>query len=136
MSFIDKFKQFIARGNVIDLAVAVIIGGAFQGIVNSLVTDLLTPPLGFVLGRVKFDDLALKLSPVGGGEPVTINYGKFLQVSFNFLLIALCVFLLIELVHRLQRKQQAAPAAPPAPSKEEELLTEIRDLLKVRNGAA
>lgn len=139
MSFFEKFKQFISKGNVIDLAVAVIVGGAFQSIVNSLVTDILTPPLGFVLGRVKFDDLKLQ---VGSGfikDPVTINYGKFLQASFDFVLMAFCVFMLVQLVQHLQRKKEAAPATPPPPpepSAEEKLLTEIRDLLKERKGAA
>jgi len=139
MSFFDKFRQFIARGNVIDLAVAVIVGGAFQSIVNSLVTDIITPPLGFVLGRVKFDDLKLQIGSGLIKDPVTIDYGKFLQASFDFILMAFCVFMLVQLVHRLQRKKEAAPATPPPPpepSAEAKLLTEIRDLLKERKGAA
>ena len=137
MSFLEKFKQFIARGNVIDLAVAVIVGGAFQNIVNSLVTDVITPPLGFVMGKIKFDDLALQLGAGLVKEPVTINYGKFIQASFDFIIMAFCVFLLVQLVHRLQRKKEveaAAPPPPPEPSAEEKLLTEIRDLLKERKG--
>lgn len=135
MGFLEKFKQFIARGNVIDLAVAVIIGGAFGNIVNSLVTDVLTPPLGFVLGHVKFDDLKLQLGKGLIENPVTINYGKFLQMTFNFLIVAFCVFLLVELVNRLHHKKEPeAPAPPPAPSAEEKLLAEIRDLLKEKRG--
>ena len=139
MSFFEKFKQFISKGNVIDLAVAVIVGGAFQSIVNSLVTDIITPPLGFVMGRVKFDDLKLQIGSGLIKDPVTINYGKFLQASFDFILMAFCVFLLVQLVHGLQRKKEEAPAPtppPPEPSAEEKLLTEIRDLLKERKGAA
>jgi len=139
MSFFEKFKQFVSKGNVIDLAVAVIVGGAFQSIVNSLVTDIITPPLGFVMGRVKFDDLKLQIGSGLIKDPVTINYGKFLQASFDFILMAFCVFLLVQLVHGLQRKKEEAPAPtppPPEPSAEEKLLTEIRDLLKERKGAA
>jgi len=139
MSFFEKFKQFVSKGNVIDLAVAVIVGGAFQSIVNSLVTDIITPPLGFVMGRVKFDDLKLQIGSGLIKDPVTIDYGKFLQASFDFILMAFCVFMLVQLVHRLQRKKEAAPATPPPPpepSAEAKLLTEIRDLLKERKGAA
>jgi len=138
MTFFEKFKQFIAKGNVIDLAVAVIVGGAFQSIVNSLVTDILTPPLGFILGRVKFDDLKLQIGSGLIKDPVTINYGKFIQATFDFVLMAFCIFLLVQLVHRLQRKKEveaAAPPAPPEPSAEEKLLTEIRDLLKERKAS-
>jgi large conductance mechanosensitive channel len=134
MGFVDKFKQFIARGNVIDLAVAVIIGGAFGGIVNSLVADVLTPPIGFLLGHVKFEDLKVQIGRGLIDNPVTINYGKFLQVSFNFIIVAFCVFLLVELVHKLQRKKEETPATPPEPSAEVKLLTEIRDLLKEKGG--
>jgi large conductance mechanosensitive channel len=123
------------RGNVVDMAVGVIIGGAFGRIVTSLVADVLTPPLGYATGGVKFEDLAYQFPPmaVGGLQlaPATIYYGKFLQASFDFLIVALCVFLLVKAMNTVMRKKVAAPK-PPEPSVSEKLLTEIRDLLKAR----
>lgn len=123
------------RGNVIDMAVGVIIGGAFGKIISSVVADVIMPPLGLLVGGVNFTDLKLELKPaemVDGvmQDAVTLNYGKFLQTAFDFIIIALSIFLFVKLIGKLMRKKEEEPAAPPAPSKEEQLLTEIRDLLK------
>lgn len=139
-TFLQDFKAFAMKGNVIDMAVGVIIGGAFGKIVSSMVADVIMPPIGLLVGGVNFTDLKWVLKPAvmqDGQEvaaAVTLNYGNFLQVTFDFLVIAFSVFLFVRLLSRLNRKQEkpAAPAAPPAPSKEEQLLTEIRDLLKER----
>ena len=129
------------KGNVIDMAVGVIIGGAFGKIVSSVVADVIMPPIGLLVGGVNFTDLKLVLKPavVENGKEVaaavTLNYGNFLQVTFDFLIIAFSVFLFVRLLSELNHKKPqkpATPAAPPAPSKEEQLLTEIRDLLKER----
>ncbi len=131
MPFIQEFKKFAMRGNVIDLAVGVVIGGAFGKIVNSLVADIITPPLGLVIGGVDFSNLTINLnSPIGDLKPVTINYGKFLQASFDFLIIAFALFLLIRTINRLQKKEEEKPAPPPEIPADVKLLTEIRDLLK------
>lgn len=137
-TFLQDFKAFAMKGNVIDMAVGVIIGGAFGKIVSSVVADVIMPPIGLLVGGVNFTDLKWVLKPavVEEGQEVaaavTLNYGNFLQVTFDFLVIAFSVFLFVRLLSRLNRKKEkpAAPAAPPAPSKEELLLTEIRDLLK------
>lgn len=137
-SFLQDFKAFAMKGNVIDMAVGVIIGGAFGKIVSSVVADVIMPPIGLLVGGVNFTDLKLVLKPAvmeNGKEvvaAVTLNYGNFLQVTFDFLIIAFSVFLFVRLLSELNHKKTkpAAPAAPPAPSKEELLLTEIRDLLK------
>ncbi len=140
-TFLQEFKAFAVKGNAIDMAVGVIIGGAFGKIVTSIVNDLIMPPIGWLIGGVDFKDLSVKLpvNPLSVEEgveavPVTINYGNFLQTTFDFLIIAFCVFMLLRLVMKLSKKKEekapAAPPAPPAPSKEEVLLTEIRDLLK------
>jgi len=119
MSLLQEFKEFAMRGNVVDMAVGVIMGGAFGKIVSSLVADVLTPPIGYVTGGVKFDELAYR----------GISYGKFLQATFDFLIIALCVFAMVKVMNTLMRKKAAAPK-PPDPTPSEKLLTEIRDLLK------
>lgn len=136
-SFLQDFKALAMRGNVIDMAVGVIIGGAFGKIVSSIVADVIMPPIGLLVGGVNFTDLKLQLKPaevVDGVEKaaVTLNYGNFLQATFDFIIIAFSIFLFIRLLAKLNRKKEEvpAPAAPPAPSKEEVLLTEIRDLLK------
>ena len=137
-SFLQDFKAFAMKGNVIDMAVGVIIGGAFGKIVSSIVADVIMPPIGLLVGGVNFTDLKLVLKPAvmeDGKElaaAVTLNYGNFLQVTFDFLIIAFSVFLFVRLLSKLSRKKAApaTPPAPPAPSKEEQLLTEIRDLLK------
>lgn len=141
-TFLQEFKAFAVKGNAIDMAVGVIIGGAFGKIVTSIVNDLIMPPIGWLIGGVDFKDLTLELpiNPISLKEgvdptPVTINYGNFIQTTLDFLIIAFCVFMLVRLVIKLSRKKEepkapATPPAPPAPSKEEVLLTEIRDLLK------
>lgn len=136
-SFLQDFKAFAMRGNVVDMAVGVIIGGAFGKIVSSVVADIIMPPLGLLVGGVNFTDLKLQLKPaevVDGVEKaaVTLNYGNFLQSTFDFIIIAFSIFLFIKMLTKLSQKKEvpAAPSAPPAPSNEEVLLTEIRDLLK------
>jgi len=132
--FLTEFRNFAMRGNVVDMAVGVIIGGAFGKIVTSLVNDIIMPPIGYLIGGVKFTDLSLTFPVREGMEPVTWNYGNFLQVTIDFLIVAFCVFLLVKGINKLstlkKKEEEAAPAPAPAPSKEEVLLTEIRDLLK------
>ena len=128
--FLQDFKAFAMRGNVIDMAVGVIIGGAFGKIISSVVADVIMPPLGLLVGGVNFTDLKLELKPAEMVDGVMLNYGNFLQTAFDFIIIALSIFLLVKLIGKLMRKKKEEPAAPPAPSKEEQLLTEIRDLLK------
>ena len=138
MSVIKEFKEFAMRGNVIDLAVGVVIGGAFGKIVASLVADVIMPPIGLLIGGVNFTDLKWEMKAkevVDGVEQaaVTLNYGNFLQVTFDFMIVAFAIFLFVKGINTLNKKkaeEPIAPAAPPAPSKEELLLTEIRDLLK------
>ncbi len=138
MSFVQEFKAFVQRGNVVDMAIGVIMGGAFGKIVSSLVTDILTPPLGYLTGGVDFKSLSGKLIPPQIGDkavlPVEIKFGLFLQATFDFLIIALCVFMIVKGMNHLKKKDEVAsvPAAPPEPSPQEKLLTEIRDLLKAR----
>jgi len=121
---LKEFKAFISKGNVIDLAVAVILGGAFGAIVKSLVDDLIMPLIGILLGGVNFSALTLQV-----GDAV-LTYGNFIQAIINFLVIAFALFLIIRAANNAKKKEEAAPAAPPAPSAEEKLLPEIRDLLK------
>ena len=141
-TFLQDVKAFAMKGNVIDMAVGVIIGGAFGKIVSSVVADVIMPPLGLLVGGVNFTDLKWVMKPaevVDGKEiaAVTLNYGNFLQATFDFLIIAFSIFLFIRLLTKLTTKKEAAapatPPAPPAPTKEEVLLTEIRDLLKEQN---
>ena len=128
MSVLKEFRTFLQRGNVLDLAVAVVIAGAFGKIVSSFVADVLMPPLGLLIGGVSFT--ALKWTIGGTAEaPVTLNYGIFLQALFDFLIIALAIFSIVKAINAMQRKGKAEDV-PPAPSNEEVLLTEIRDLLK------
>lgn len=136
MSFIQDFKSFAMKGNVVDMAVGIIIGGAFGKIVSSLVTDIIMPPLGLLIGGANFQDLVIRLKPAGvdaagkAVEAVNINYGNFIQTGLDFLIIAFSIFMFIKGISRLHRKQETPPPAPPTPSKEETLLTEIRDILK------
>lgn len=131
MKLVDEFKAFAMKGNVVDMAVGIIIGAAFGKIVSSVVADIIMPPLGLLLGGVNFTDLKLVMKAATDVHPaVTWNYGNFLQVTFDFLIVAFAVFMLIKAINSAKKKEEAAPAAPPAPSKEEILLTEIRDLLK------
>jgi len=130
MKIINEFKAFAMRGNVIDMAVGIIIGLAFGKIVTSVVNDIIMPPLGLILGGVNCTDLKIVLKEAVGDNPaVTINYGNFIQVIIDFLLVAFAIFLLIKAINFAQRKREETP--PPAPpTKEELLLTDIRDLLR------
>lgn len=136
MSFLSEFKQFAMRGNVVDLAVAVVVGGAFGKIVSSLVSDIIMPPIGLLLGGVSFSNLqiVLKHAVMEGDkvvhEAVAIRYGTFLETIIDFIIIAFAIFSVIKAMTVFKKKEEAAPAAPPAPTKEEILLTEIRDILK------
>jgi large conductance mechanosensitive channel len=131
MKLVDEFKTFAMKGNVVDMAVGIIIGTAFGKIVSSMVSDIIMPPLGLLIGGVNFTDLKVILKAAVEPNPaVTWNYGNFLQVCFDFLIVAFAVFMVIKAINRSKKKEEAAPAAPPAPSKQEMLLTEIRDLLK------
>jgi large conductance mechanosensitive channel len=126
-----EFKKFMLRGNVVDLAVAVVIGGAFGKIVASLVNDIIMPTIGLLLGGVSFVDLKILITEASEGvEEVAIRYGMFIQTILDFLIIGAAIFVVVKLLSKLQKKKEEAPAAPPAPTKEEVLLTEIRDLLK------
>ena len=130
MKLVDEFKAFVMRGNVVDMAVGVIIGGAFSKIVTSLVNDIFMPIIGMVLGNVDFSSLEIKLGePVEGAEQAAIRYGMFIQEIVNFLIIALCIFMVIKLINKVQKKKEEEPAPAPEPTKEEVLLTEIRDAL-------
>jgi large conductance mechanosensitive channel len=141
MGIIKEFKEFSAQGNVVDLAVGVIIGGAFGKIVTSVVSDILMPPLGILIGDSKFTELKITLkqavlSPEGSvlKEAVTLNYGNFIQALVDFTIIAFCVFLLVKAINTLRKnatqEKEVTVTAPPEPSNEEKLLSEIRDLLK------
>ena len=130
MRLVDDFKAFVMRGNVVDLAVGVIIGAAFGKIVTSLVNDIFMPIIGMIIGNVDFTSLEIKLGePVEGAEQAAIKYGMFIQEIVNFLIIALCIFMFIKLITKMQKKKEEEPAPAPEPTKEEVLLTEIRDAL-------
>ena len=135
MSIISEFKEFASRGNVIDLAVGVVIGGAFGTITNSLVQDIIMPPIGMVLSGINFADIATTLKAAGpdGKGAVVLAWGKFIQAIINFLILAIAMFVVVKAMNTMKRRQEAAEAAPetPAePSEEVKLLTEIRDALK------
>lgn len=136
VKLIDEFKAFAIKGNMVDMAVGIIIGAAFGKIVSSLVNDILMPPIGLLLGGVNFTELSLVLKKATADAPaVTWNYGNFIQVIIDFLIVAWAVFMFIKALNRMKRKSETAPAAPaepPAPEKDEVLLTEIRDILKKR----
>lgn len=133
MSVVSEFKQFAMRGNVVDLAVGVVIGAAFGKIVSSLVADLIMPIVGIMTGGIDFSDKTLTLrEAVGDQAAVLMTYGKFVQATVDFIIVAFAIFLVVKGINRLKRKEEAKPAAPPPPSAEEKLLTEIRDLLKSR----
>lgn len=134
MSLISEFKAFAVRGNVVDMAVGIIIGAAFGKIVSSFVDGVVMPPLGLLIGGVDFSDLAIVLKEAVGETPaVLLRYGAFIQTVVDFLIVAFAIFLAIKAMNSLRRKEAEAPAAPPAPTKEELLLTEIRDLLREQN---
>ncbi len=133
MSMVQEFKEFAMRGSVVDLAVGVVIGGAFGKIVSSVVADVIMPPIGVLMGGVDFTDLKIVLKEAVGEVPaVTLNYGSFIQSCVDFLIIAIAIFLLVKFMNSLKRQEEAAPAEPPAPPPTEVLLGEIRDLLKNR----
>jgi large conductance mechanosensitive channel len=132
MSIIKEFKEFAMRGNVVDLAVGVIIGAAFGKIVTSLVADVIMPPIGYITGGVDFAEKKIVLRPADPANKVletAIHYGNFINAIIQFLIIAFCIFLVVKAINSLKRKEEPAPAAEPAPTKEEILLTQIRDLL-------
>ena len=134
--FLTEFKEFAMKGNVIDMAVGVIIGGAFGKIVSSLVNDVIMPVVGLATGGIDFKEhkYVMKEAVMNGEEvvepAVTLDYGMFIQNIVDFLIVAFCIFMAIKVINRFKKKAEEAPATPPAPSKEEVLLTEIRDLLK------
>ena len=139
MGLIKEFKEFAMRGNVLDMAVGIVIGGAFGKIVSSFVEDILMPPIGVLLGGVNFSDLKIvfKQAVMDGENVVTpevaLRYGNFIQVIFDFLIIAFAIFMLIKAVNKFNKKKEEAPAAPVAPPADVQLLTEIRDLLQKKN---
>jgi large conductance mechanosensitive channel len=150
MGMIQEFKEFAMRGNVVDMAVGVVMGTAFGRIVSSLVTNVITPPIGYVTGGVDFRDLKFDLPTKAGMvpdpdnpaqmvsgtlEPVSIGYGEFLQATFDFMIVAACIFLLVKTMNTIMRKKAEAPV-PPQPTTTEKLLTEIRDALQGRPGGA
>lgn len=131
MGLVQEFKEFAVKGNVVDMAVGVIIGGAFGKIVTSLVNDLVMPALGIAVGGINFSSLAVTLKDAVGDKPaVVLKYGVFLQTVFDFLIVAFAIFMAIKAMNKLKRAEPAPPPAPAPPSKEVELLTEIRDALK------
>jgi large conductance mechanosensitive channel len=133
MSLFKEFREFAMRGNVVDLAVGVIIGAAFGKIVSSLVADIIMPPLGLLIGGIDFKQFAWTLRPAAGDIPaVVMHYGVFIQNIFDFIIVAFAIFMAIKLINRL-RRDEVEPKEPPAPTKEEVLLSEIRDLLKEQN---
>lgn len=136
MGMLQEFKEFAMKGNVVDMAVGVIIGGAFGKVVSSIVADVIMPPIGVLLGGVDFSDLAVTIqqaskTAAGVDVPaVVISYGKFIQTVIDFTIVAAAIFLMIKILSSFKKKAESTPEAPPAPSNEEILLTEIRDLLK------
>lgn len=131
MSMMSEFKSFAMRGNVVDMAVGIVMGGAFGKIVSSFVADVLMPPIGLALGGVDFSDLAITLQEAEGEvAAVTMKYGVFIQTIIDFLIIAFAIFLVVKAMNSVMKKEAEAPPPPPKPSKEEELLTEIRDALR------
>ena len=133
MGMMKEFKEFAVKGNVIDMAVGIIIGAAFGKIVSSFVGDVIMPPIGVLLGGVDFTKLAFILKEAVGEAPaVVISYGKFIQTMVDFTIIAFAIFMAIKAINSFKKKEAAAPAVPPEPSKEEMLLTEIRDILKAQ----
>jgi len=131
MSMLKEFKEFAVKGNVVDMAVGIIIGVAFGKIVSSVVNDVIMPPIGLIIGGMDFNKLSIILKGVPGDPAaVVIAYGRFIQTVVDFVIVAFVIFMLVKTINVLKRKEEAAPAPPPAPSKEEGLLAEIRDILK------
>lgn len=135
MSFLKEFREFAMKGNVVDMAVGIIIGAAFGKIVSSLVADIIMPPLGLLIGGVDFKQFSVILREAHEGLPaVVLNYGVFLQTVFDFVIVAFAIFMAIKVMNKVRReKEEATPTEPPAPTSEEVLLSEIRDLLKEQN---
>ncbi|MFS2123326.1 large-conductance mechanosensitive channel protein MscL [Pseudomonas sp. Pseusp97] len=137
MSLLSEFKAFAVKGNVVDMAVGIIIGAAFGKIVSSFVGDVIMPPIGLLIGGVDFSDLAITLKAAEGDVPaVVLAYGKFIQTCLDFIIVAFAIFMGVKAINRLKREEAAEPSAPPVPTPEETLLTEIRDLLKQQNNRA
>ncbi len=131
MSIVKEFKEFAVKGNVMDMAVGIIIGVAFGKIVSSFVADVLMPPIGLLIGGVDFSNLVIALKAAeDGAEAVVLRYGVFIQTVFDFVIVAFAVFVAIKALNSMRKKEAETPAAPPAPSAQEQLLMEIRDLLK------
>jgi large conductance mechanosensitive channel len=134
MSLAKEFKEFAVKGNVVDMAVGVIIGTAFGKIVSSFVSDVVTPPLGLLIGGVDFRNLAFTLrDAVDKKDAVVLKYGIFLQATFDFFIVAAAIFGVVKMINRLKKEPPPAPAKPPEPTKEEQLLTEIRDALRAQS---
>ena len=132
MAIVKEFKEFAMRGNVVDLAVGVIIGAAFGKIVTSLVNDVIMPPIGYLTGGIDFKNLKVLIKPADPANKiaeVAITYGNFINTVIEFLIIAFCIFMVVKAINSLKKPEEAAPAVDPGPTKEEVLLTEIRDLL-------
>lgn len=134
MGMLNEFKSFAVKGNVVDMAVGIIIGAAFGKIVSSFVGDVIMPPLGLLIGGVDFSNLAITLKHAQGDAPaVVLAYGKFIQTVIDFIIISFAIFIGVKAINQLKRKEAEAPSAPPAPTRDQQLLEEIRDLLKARN---
>lgn len=135
MSFVKEFREFAIKGNVVDMAVGIIIGAAFGKIVSSVVNDVIMPPIGVIMGGVDFTGLKLTLKEAqGSAAAVTLNYGQFLQTVVDFSIVAFAVFLMVKMINKMKKQAAEAPAVPAAPSKEQLLLGEIRDILKANSG--
>lgn len=133
MSILSEFKAFAVKGNVVDMAVGIIIGAAFGKIVSSFVGDVIMPPIGLLIGGVDFTNLAITLKAAEGDLPaVMLSYGKFIQTILDFVIVAFAIFMGVKAINRLKREEAAAPEVPPTPTVEQELLSEIRDLLKAQ----
>ena len=132
MSLVSEFKEFAVKGNMIDMAVGIVIGAAFGKVVSSLVADILMPPLGLLIGEISFSKLAVQIGTNAAGKPVMLTYGRFVQAIVDFLLIALAIFFLVKVINKLKRPAPAVAPPPPPPTKSEALLGEIRDLLAKR----
>jgi large conductance mechanosensitive channel len=133
MSIVKEFREFAIKGNVVDMAVGIVIGAAFGKIVSSLVSDVITPPIGYLIGGVDFKGLTASLPPLLEGQAaVDVRYGMFLQSLFDFLIVALAIFMAVKAINRMRRREEVAPPPPPALPREQVLLEEIRDLLKQR----
>ncbi len=133
MSFVKEFKEFAMKGNVVDMAVGIIIGAGFGKIVSSLVADIIMPPIGLLIGGVDFSGLKVTLQEAVDKAPaVTLNYGSFIQTVLDFIIVAFSIFMIIKVMNKLKKSEQEVPAVPAAPTKEEVLLGEIRDILKAK----